>query len=114
MNQKGRTKDMGENIVWNSKIARLILIHLNKKEIDYASNTAREIKFWTGGVINKFKELREEGLIEPTEKKERRSRFAVTCSHKCSRIYTRIRKRAGEYYIDKIRTLKRKIKKKAK
>jgi len=73
MNQLGRTKDMEENIVWDSKMAKLILIHLYKIEVDYASNTAREIKFWMGGVINKFKELKDEGLIEPTEKKERRT-----------------------------------------
>lgn len=73
MNQLGRTKDTEENIVWDSKMARLILIYLYKKEVDYVSNTAREIKFWMGGVINKFKELKEKGLIEPTEKKERRT-----------------------------------------
>jgi len=71
MNQKGRTKDMGENIVWNSKIARLILIHLNKKEIDYASNTAKEIGFWLGGTLIKFKELREGELIELVENRGR-------------------------------------------
>ena len=42
--------------------------------------------------------------------KQRRSRFALTCSSKCSRIYTRVRKHVAEYYIGKMEILKRKIK----
>ena len=62
-----------ENIVWNSKIIRHILIHLNKKGTDYPSNVTRKTKFVYCSVLPNFKVLREAGLIEPTEKKGRRT-----------------------------------------
>ena len=44
--------------------------------------------------------------------KERRQNFALTCSRKCSRIYTRVRHRVADYYRGEINTLKRRIKNK--
>lgn len=61
-----------ENIIWKSKTTRLILIYLNKKEIDYANNVSRKIMACWSDVVSKFKELREVGLIEFVESKGRR------------------------------------------
>ncbi|KKM86280.1 hypothetical protein LCGC14_1280510 [marine sediment metagenome] len=56
-----------ENIVWNSRRVRLILIHLSKKGVDYATRIAKETKACSANVIKNFKELREVGLIEVVE-----------------------------------------------
>lgn len=42
--------------------------------------------------------------------KERRQNFALTCSRKCSKIYTRVRCHIAEHYRNRIGILKRKIK----
>ena len=81
-----RTKDEEENIIWDSKRARLILIYLDKKGVDYASNTAREIKFWCGGVINKFNELRKKGMVELVENKGKR-RYPFVYKSKKNKYY---------------------------
>lgn len=62
-------RNLGENIVWGSWTIRNILIYLNKKGIDYASNVARNIESCYSDIIKKFKELKKEGLIEPVENK---------------------------------------------
>ena len=53
-----------ENVIWNNKVARIILISLNKKEVDYSSNIAREKKIGFCSVTKNFKKLEEEELIE--------------------------------------------------
>ncbi len=58
-----------QNVILNSKINRSILIYLNKKFSDYSMNVGKGIKCSTTGSLNKFKELKDNGLIEKIDNK---------------------------------------------
>lgn len=84
--EKERTKDMEENIIWGSKITRLILVYLGKKGVDYVSNIARKIKCAPDNLQIKFKELKREGLIESIENKGK-NRYPFVYMSKKNKYY---------------------------
>jgi len=59
--------DQEKSIIWNSNTARLILICLNEKEVDFAGNVTKKIDATWCDVLNKFKDLERESLIEFVE-----------------------------------------------
>ncbi len=61
-----------KNIVFNGETNRLILIYLNKKVSDYSMNVARNIRCSSTGIVNKLKELRDNGLIEKADNKKKK------------------------------------------
>ena len=66
-----------KNIIFSSRTNRSILIYLNKKVSDYTMNVSREIKYIHGDVVDKFKELKNYGLIEKAENKKKKRCFSV-------------------------------------
>lgn len=64
-----------ENIVWGSKVARLILIQLKKRKMDYISKISRNIDSCLSGASKKFNRLKEEGLIQPVTEKKTREKY---------------------------------------
>ena len=58
-----------ENIIFNSRTFRKILVHLSKKEFDYGNNIAKDERLSWSDVATKLKILREFELIEPVEPK---------------------------------------------
>lgn len=61
---------MKENIVFERKVIRGILLHLNKKEADYVHGTARELGFSWASLSRNFNNLVKEGLIELIDKRD--------------------------------------------
>ena len=69
MKSREKFRKIKVNIILSSKVNRLILIHLNKKGFDYAVNVSRGITTSPSECLKRFKELKEEELVEPIDNK---------------------------------------------